>query len=139
MRLTLTKDYTQFSQMVGANLRFCRVAKKLTQTKVANVLNFSFQQVQKYESGSNCPNAYRLVQFANLFKVSVQELLNPDFIANNCNAKLFSPIKANVSFDVTKYEEFEDEYPAPLTNLEYDWKMRATYDGIIDGRKKKRH
>jgi len=40
-------------------------------------------------------------------------------------------------FDPSKYEEFEDEYPAPLTQLEHDPKMRATYDAIIDARKRR--
>jgi hypothetical protein len=43
----------------------------------------------------------------------------------------------SLSFDASKYEEFEEEYPAPLSQLENDPKMRATYDGILDARKKR--
>ena len=43
----------------------------------------------------------------------------------------------SLSFDASKYEEFEEEYPAPLSQLENDPKMRATYDAIIDGRKRR--
>ena len=41
----------------------------------------------------------------------------------------------DLSFDASKYEEFEDEYPAPLSQLENDPKMRATYDAILEGKK----
>ena len=87
MKLTKTKDYNQFCEMVGANIRFCRIAKKLTQTKVAVELDLTFQQMQKYESGFNCLNSYRLVQLATFFKVGVQDLVNPDFIANSLKPK----------------------------------------------------
>ena len=191
MKLTKTKDYNQFCEMVGANIRFCRIAKKLTQTKVALALDLTFQQMQKYESGFNCLNSYRLVQLATFFKVGVQDLVNPDFIANSlkpkkklslnaqdgylqpqvlvgsldeikdklkkdgidpedtvlpalkkaanerAKQKLIRRTLGDLSFDASRYEEFEDEYPGDLSNLEHDWKMRATYDGILDGRKKR--
>ena len=46
-------------------------------------------------------------------------------------------VERRMVFDPNKYEEFEDEYPAPLSQLEDDHKMRATYDAIIDARKKR--
>ena len=88
MRLTKTDDYKQFCQMVGANIRFCRIAKKLTKTKVSIAIDVTFQQMQKYEAGTNCLNTYRLVQLADFFKVGVQDLVNPDFIASNCKKKI---------------------------------------------------
>ena len=88
MRLSRTEDYSQFCQMVGANIRFLRIARRLTQTKVSLAIDVTFQQMQKYEAGTNCLNIYRLYQLANFFKVGVQDIMNPDFIANNCNKKL---------------------------------------------------
>ena len=38
----------------------------------------------------------------------------------------------DVTFDVAKYQDFEDEYPMPLSQLEHDPKMRATYDAILE-------
>ena len=177
--------------MVGANIRYCRIARNLTQTKLSLEIDVTFQQIQKYEKGDNCLNSYRLAQLATFFKVGVQDIMNPDFIANNCNKKLsLTPqdegylqpqvmvgsleeikdklkkdgidpeetilptlrdkagklkslkrmqknILGDLTFDASKYEEFEDEYPAPLSQLEHDPKMRATYDAIIDGRKRR--
>ena len=44
----------------------------------------------------------------------------------------------STDFDPSKYEEFEDEYPAPMSSLEDDPKMQATYDAILEGRKKRK-
>jgi len=87
MKLLKTKELTEFSKMVGANLRYIRIAKGLTQTKVSYALDVTFQQMQKYEAGRNCINAWRLVQLSDFFKVSVLDILNADYIANSCNKK----------------------------------------------------
>ena len=49
------------------------------------------------------------------------------FIDGNSNSKINEG-----PFDVSKYEDFADEYPMPLSQLEYDPKMRATYDAILE-------
>jgi len=59
MKRLKTKELTEFSKMVGANLRYIRIAQGLTQTKVSHALNVTFQQMQKYEAGTNCINAWR--------------------------------------------------------------------------------
>ena len=202
--------------MIGANLRYIRIAKGLTQTKVSECLNVTFQQMQKYEAGTNCINTWRLVQLSNFFKVSVSDILNVDYIAKSCQLASFRAqdrakeefdywqyqdelkdqatdwiekhpketreildlepkvivgslekikdqlkkdgidpektmttlrkaaqekvkydVERRMVFDPNKYEEFEEEYPAPLSQLENDPKMRATYDAIIDARKKR--
>ena len=50
MKLLKTKELTDFSKMVGANLRYIRIHKGLTQTKVSQCLDVTFQQMQKYEA-----------------------------------------------------------------------------------------
>ena len=65
------KEKFSFDSHVGKKLRNKRVQLKLTQTDVAHSSNKTFQQVQKYEKGTNGCSAYRLLQIANAFKVSV--------------------------------------------------------------------
>ena len=233
MKLLKTKELTEFNKMIGSNLRYLRIARKLTQTKAAQCLNVTFHQFQKYESGKNCINAWRLTQLSEFFKVPVQDILDPDLIMRMCKLKekqddlkydvildhlrdratdlikkhpkeaikildlepkiiagsytdlekikeemkkdgidpdktitalkkaakekvkydvkrrmvfdgneeaklrLKRKMLGDLSFDASKYDEFEDEYPAPLSQLEHDPKMRATYDAIIDARKKR--
>ena len=140
MKLLKTKELTEFSKMVGANLRYIRIHKGLTQTNVSECLNVTFQQMQKYEAGTNCINAWRLTQLAEFFEFSVKDILDPDLIMRMCNLKnkqdeVKYEVERKLVFDSSKYEEFADEYPAPLSQLENDPKMRATYDAILEDKK----
>ena len=42
-----------FNTHLGKKLRMRRLSLGLTQTKVANAINVTFQQIQKYEKGTN--------------------------------------------------------------------------------------
>jgi transcriptional regulator with XRE-family HTH domain len=55
---------------VGARVRRRRRALGLTQTKVAKALGITFQQVQKYENGTNRISASRLEEISRVLKVS---------------------------------------------------------------------
>jgi len=52
-------------------LRMRRLALGLTQTKVAQAINVTFQQIQKYEKGTNGISSLRIMQLANFLKVPV--------------------------------------------------------------------
>ena len=53
-------------------LRARRSALGLTQTQVARAINVTFQQIQKYEKGTNGVSSSRLLQLANFLKVPVK-------------------------------------------------------------------
>ena len=77
-------DAARFAKMIGGNMRFLRLNHTpfRPQKVLAHQLGISFQQVQKYESGKNIPCAYRLVQIADFYKVSPNDLVNPSYIHN---------------------------------------------------------
>jgi len=79
-----TDDATKFAKMVGGNMRFLRLNHTpfRPQKVLAYHLGLTFQQVQKYESGKNIPCSYRLVQIADFYKVSPNDLVDPSFIHN---------------------------------------------------------
>lgn len=56
---------------VGKRLRLRRTMMGLSQDAVAKAVGVTFQQVQKYEKGSNAMNANRLVEFSRFMKVPV--------------------------------------------------------------------
>ena len=56
---------------VGARIRNLRLRNKLSQEEVGRRLKISFQQVQKYEKGTNRVGASRLSELAKIFGVSV--------------------------------------------------------------------
>ena len=60
-----------FNQHLGAKLRMRRLSLGLTQTKVAQAINVTFQQIQKYEKGTNGISSLRIMQLANFLKVPV--------------------------------------------------------------------
>ena len=62
---------TNFNQHLGSKLRMRRLALGLTQTKVAQAINVTFQQIQKYEKGTNGISSLRVMQLANYLKVPV--------------------------------------------------------------------
>ena len=60
-----------FDQKLGMRLRIIRQMKRISQEHLGELLGVSFQQVQKYESGSNriCPE--KLNQCAAIFDVPI--------------------------------------------------------------------
>ena len=60
-----------FNRHLGSKLRMRRLALGLTQTKVAQAINVTFQQIQKYEKGTNGVSSIRLLQLSNYLKVPI--------------------------------------------------------------------
>ena len=60
-----------FNKHLGSKLKLRRLALGLTQTKVAKAINVTFQQIQKYEKGTNGISSLRIMQLANFLKVPV--------------------------------------------------------------------
>ena len=54
-------DFRAVDEYVGSRVRGRRMALGISQTKLANELGVSFQQVQKYEKGSNRISASKLL------------------------------------------------------------------------------
>ena len=50
-----------FNKHLGNKLKLRRLALGLTQTKVAKAINVTFQQIQKYEKGTNGVSSIRLL------------------------------------------------------------------------------
>jgi transcriptional regulator with XRE-family HTH domain len=60
-----------FNRHLGSKLRMRRLALGLTQTKVAQAINVTFQQIQKYEKGTNGISSLRIMQLSTFLKVPV--------------------------------------------------------------------
>ena len=60
-----------FNRYLGHKLRMRRLALGLTQTKVAQAINVTFQQIQKYEKGTNGISSLRIMQLGKILKVPV--------------------------------------------------------------------
>ncbi len=66
-----SKTPNGIDRLVGQRLRWRRRELKLTQEKIGEMLDLTFQQVQKYEKGANRISAGRLFEMANVLNVPV--------------------------------------------------------------------
>jgi transcriptional regulator with XRE-family HTH domain len=61
--------------VVGGNMRSLRILRGLSQEALAGRLGLTFQQVQKYETGTNRISVGRLLQLAERLDCSLDDLL----------------------------------------------------------------
>jgi transcriptional regulator with XRE-family HTH domain len=61
---------------VGRNVRIWRMAKGMSQARLANRLGVTFQQVQKYEIGANRIGTGRLVKAAGVLGIPISALFD---------------------------------------------------------------
>lgn len=75
---------------VGKKIKQMRALRRLSQTDVAQKLNLSFQQIQKYEIGSNRVAASRLYELSKIFGVPTSYFFDglPDGEHANTNKDL---------------------------------------------------
>jgi transcriptional regulator with XRE-family HTH domain len=65
------KNNDPIDSYVGERLRLARTMRGLSQEKLAEMAGVTFQQIQKYEKGTNRIAASRLVHFAFYLKIPV--------------------------------------------------------------------
>ena len=99
-----------FNKHLGNKLKLRRLALGLTQTKVAKAINVTFQQIQKYEKGTNGVSSIRLLQLANYLKVPVNYFYE-DFSEYSINLERSqeSHININYNFLVKMYSELNND------------------------------
>ena len=64
--------------MLGDKIKLYRENKKMTQSDIAKILEVSAGTISKYESGSLEPSIESLKRLANLFEISIDELLRDE-------------------------------------------------------------
>jgi len=99
-----------FNKHLGNKLKLRRLALGLTQTKVAKAINVTFQQIQKYEKGTNGVSSIRLLQLANYLKVPVNYFFE-DFSEYLINLERTQDGHMNINYNflVKLYSELSDD------------------------------
>jgi len=91
-----------FNKHLGQKLKQRRLALGLTQTKVAKAINVTFQQIQKYEKGTNGVSSIRLLQLSNFLKVPIKYFFEdfPKYGENldNSNSNQSQHLSVNYNF-----------------------------------------
>jgi transcriptional regulator with XRE-family HTH domain len=72
----LARKPDPLDSVVGAKIRIFRANRGLSQTALAKAIGVTFQQVQKYESGTNRVGAGRLSRIAVVLGVSISQLFD---------------------------------------------------------------
>lgn len=75
MTKRLSETTAQMDCAIGSRIRAIRILRGLSQTQLADVLGITFQQIQKYEKGTNRVAASTLVMISEALKVSPLEIL----------------------------------------------------------------
>ena len=99
-----------FNKHLGNKLKLRRLALGLTQTKVAKAINVTFQQIQKYEKGTNGVSSIRLLQLSNYLKVPISYFFE-DFsdYAINLEKSKEGHMNVNYNFLVKLYSELNSD------------------------------
>lgn len=66
---------TAIDQAIGARIRARRLELRLSQERLGELIGVSFQQVQKYEKGTNRVSAAAIVEIANVLDMPAAALL----------------------------------------------------------------
>ena len=99
-----------FNKHLGNKLKLRRLALGLTQTKVAKAINVTFQQIQKYEKGTNGVSSIRLLQLSNYLKVPISYFFE-DFSEYLINLERTKEghMTVNYNFLIKIYSELSSE------------------------------
>ena len=95
------KSATDVDKQIGARIRARRQALKISQTALAETAGITFQQVQKYEKGSNRISTSRLAQIAKTLEAPVSYFFEgldgtaeTSFLADPQTAELLAAFKS---------------------------------------------
>ena len=99
-----------FNTHLGNKLKLRRLALGLTQTKVAKAINVTFQQIQKYEKGTNGVSSIRLLQLSNYLKVPINYFFEDfsEYLINIEKSKE-NHMNVNYNFLIKLYSELTNE------------------------------
>ena len=69
------ENITEINKIIAKNLTHYRKAAGLTQAELAEKINYSDKSVSKWESANGAPDVYTLMQIAELFGVTLNDLV----------------------------------------------------------------
>lgn len=73
-----TPEDKKVDQQIGARLREIRITRGFSQEKVADALDLTYQQIQKYEFGTNRISGSRMVALCKLLETTPNQLTGTD-------------------------------------------------------------
>lgn len=102
------RNVTEIDKIVGNKIKEIRKSKKISQSKLGEIIGITFQQVQKYENGTNRISISRLYDIAQALNIQIEKLISQDAInesnaeQSNEKADKFANIFASIEDENTK-------------------------------------
>jgi transcriptional regulator with XRE-family HTH domain len=90
-KIVNTRSARDLDKKVGNRLRAYRIEAGMSQEELGSKLGVSFQQIQKYEKGSNRLAVVRMVEVCKLLKITPHALIDWD----GAGVKLAIPVSLN--------------------------------------------
>jgi transcriptional regulator with XRE-family HTH domain len=88
---------------IGRRIKILRLQKDVSQTFLGDALGVTFQQVQKYEKGTNRVSASRLQQIAKILNVSITFFFDDDVnVRKNTGSEVFALLDTAYSLRLMK-------------------------------------
>lgn len=122
---------------VGARIRQRRVAMGMSQEKLGGALNVTFQQIQKYERGTNRVGASRLYDLCRVFDVPADYFFEglPDFDAIEARGDPpGSPVQPSYTFAETQARLVPERTAMPADTAE----LLRHFSGVTDSEVRRR-
>src|SRR5262245_45385458 len=122
-----SKDPDSIDRIVGRNIRICRLQKGLTQTELADALGLTFQQVQKYEKGTNRVGSGRLLRIATFLDVPVTALFKGSYeMADTDKQSIFDQLESHIPVGCCRHSR--ELITMVCGGLSFSWsrKLRTT-------------
>ena len=91
--------------LVGRNVRQLRSRRRVSQLELGEALGLTFQQIQKYEKGTNRVSASKLHQIALFLGVEISALFE--------GAETNQPVKTELSPEAYELAVHYDKLPSP--------------------------
>ena len=120
-----------FNIHLGKKLRMRRLSLGLTQTKVAEAINVTFQQIQKYEKGTNGVSSIRLLQLSNYLKVPINYFFE-DFSEYLVNLEKSQEGHMNVNYNFSSSDKSLSKDKKLNTDIWYDAKTKIWIQAAFD-------
>lgn len=94
---------------VGNRVREMRIRKGLSQQALGDQVGISFQQIQKYERGTNRMGSSRLVQIADVLDVPVSSFFEGLGKAEPSDVETGGPLNVKASKVARDWQRIDDE------------------------------
>ena len=111
---------------IGENIKRLRLSKNVTQEKLANHLQITYQTISKWERDEGYPDITMLIPLANYFAVTVDELLGTDAAKNEAKIQEYLDEfnrLSNIGYESEKWELITKAYQ----EFPHDWRIIQKY------------